>query len=147
MLDATLRPLATVRDYPELHAALRARREELGISFETLAAVSGIPYAVKLLEPRPIIDEGETRKARGRHHGRAIGLVSFEPLLGGLGLALIVAEDPLATARLRSRSDWSPRSEGQVNRRPQSTLDALIEARALALLEERGVAIAAGYRG
>jgi hypothetical protein len=59
MFDPLLRPLATVRDYPELHAALRARQEALGVSIETLSAVTGLSYAAKLLEPLPIIDASQ----------------------------------------------------------------------------------------
>jgi len=71
------------------------------------------------------------------------------PLLGGLGLALVVAEDPIATERLKRRSDWAPRAECNVTARRRS-LDDLIQDRAMALLERRGVELeraAAPYSG
>lgn len=74
------RQLATVNEYTELMAALRARATELNVSRETLDAVSGLQagYCAKLLAPVPI---------------RAIGPSSLGPLLQALGLALIVVED------------------------------------------------------
>jgi hypothetical protein len=81
------RELAVVCDYDGLHTALRERVNELNISRETLDAVSGIPagYSGKLLCVPPM---------------RALGRVSFGPVLQSLGLCLIVAEDGDALARV-----------------------------------------------
>jgi hypothetical protein len=133
LLDG-LRVLGVVGDYASLHRLLRARHVELGISLETLSQVSGIGYVAKLLEPAPVVDGWKNGR---RHHGRALGPVSMGPLLGAMGCTLVLAEDLAATVRLQARSDWRPRSEITVNTRPRTTLDALIETRALALLEER----------
>jgi len=50
------RRLATVRDYAELHLALRARAEELALSRTTLDEIAGLTpgHSSKLLAPRPI---------------------------------------------------------------------------------------------
>jgi hypothetical protein len=50
------RRLAIVRDYQELHAACRARKDELQIAMATLDEISGNQsgYTAKLLAPKPI---------------------------------------------------------------------------------------------
>jgi hypothetical protein len=143
---AGLRVLGVAGDYASLHRLLRARHVELGISLETISQISGLSYAAKLLEPVPVVDGNGWKDGR-RHHGRSIGAASMGPLLGAMGCTLVLAEDVAATARLRARSDWQHRSEITVNTRPRTTLDALVDARALALLEQRDVAIAGEYRG
>lgn len=84
------RQLATVRDYAELHQALRARAEELNVSRRTLDAISGLAetHCEKILAAVPI---------------KNLGPKSMGPLLGALGLALIVVEDPEAMARVANR--------------------------------------------
>jgi hypothetical protein len=83
-----LRPLALVREYPELVEALRARAEELNVSRETIDSVSGLQsgYSAKLLS-----------------QVKGVGRVSLGPLLGSLGLVIILAEDPAALAKVRDR--------------------------------------------
>jgi hypothetical protein len=73
------RQIAVARDYAQLHAALRARADELGLSRDTIDRY-GLPrgYASTLLAPVPV---------------KAIGRMSLGPLLGALGLMLIVVED------------------------------------------------------
>jgi hypothetical protein len=85
------RHLAIVHSYSELIAALRARVVELGTTGETVDEVSGLParYTAKLLAlPVPV---------------KALGPVSMGPLLGTLGLKLIVAEDAEALEKIRHR--------------------------------------------
>ena len=84
------RQIATVTTYPGLVAALRTRVEELSASGETLDEVSGLPagYVSKLLSPNPV---------------RRVGMKSLGPLLGALGLALVVVEDEAAMARYGKR--------------------------------------------
>jgi len=84
------RRIAVVRSYDELHAVLRARANELQVTREGLDAVSGLQngYCAKLLAPVPI---------------KAIGPVSMGPLLGALGLMLIVVEDAEMLARIASQ--------------------------------------------
>src|SRR5206468_2426011 len=72
--------LATVRDYDELVAAVRARVAELNITHANVDDVSGVPggYASKLLCNPPM---------------RTMGRVSLGLMLGALGLKLLVVED------------------------------------------------------
>ena len=72
--------LATVRNYDDLVAAIRARRDELEVTHETIDTVSGVAsgYASKLLADPPI-------KRRG--------MISLSAVLGALGLMLVVVED------------------------------------------------------
>jgi hypothetical protein len=85
-----MRPLATIRSYEELVAALRERAETLAVSGATLDEVCGFSerYASKVL---------------GLHPGRALGPMSLTGLLGGLGAVLILCEDEDALARVRAR--------------------------------------------
>jgi hypothetical protein len=84
------RVIAVVRDYGELIAALRARVVELGSAGETIDDVAGLPlrYTMKLLAPIPV---------------KALGRTSMGPLLGALGLKLVVVEDTEAFERIRRR--------------------------------------------
>jgi hypothetical protein len=83
-----LRPLALVREYPELVEALRARAEELNVSRETIDSVSGLQsgYSAKLL-----------------CQIKGVGRTSLGPILGSMGLVLVVMEDPAQLARVRSQ--------------------------------------------
>jgi hypothetical protein len=82
--------LATVRDYDELIAAIRARRDELEVTHETIGEVAGIAsgHASKLLCDPPM---------------KRMGIISLGAVLGALGLKLIVVEDEEALARVRRR--------------------------------------------
>jgi hypothetical protein len=82
------RPLATIREYGQLVQALRERAEELNVSRETLDAVSGLQsgYSAKLL-----------------CQIKGVGRTSLGPLLGAMGVALVLVEDPEALAKVRPR--------------------------------------------
>jgi hypothetical protein len=82
--------LAEVRDYAELHEALRARVEQLSVSRQELDRLTGLQsgYCSKLLAPTRI---------------KNVGAQSLGPLLCVLGLKLLVAEDPAALARFGPR--------------------------------------------
>lgn len=99
MIEPLGETLAEVRDYDQLHAALRARVDALGVTFETVDEVAGLPvrYSTKLLSPVQM---------------KAIGKVSLGPLLGALGLKLIVAVDDEALARIAKRLVPRARSVG-----------------------------------
>lgn len=86
----TERRLAEVRDYDGLHRALRQRADELRVSRQDLDEVAGLQsgYAGKLLAPVPI---------------KAIGRATLGPMLGALGLKLLLVEDAEALARIRGR--------------------------------------------
>jgi hypothetical protein len=105
---ATPRVLARAATYGELTAALRARLVELNINLATLDDVSGLPdrYAQKLLADPPI---------------KSLGLASVGPVLGALGLRLVVEEDLEQFERVRGR--LVPRKY----RRPQKAQPMLAE--------------------
>src|SRR6266705_2966675 len=76
------RVIAEVRDYQQLISALRARVVELGAAGETLDDVAGLPL---------------------RYTMKTLGRTSMGPLLGVLGLKLLVVEDTEALERVRRR--------------------------------------------
>lgn len=83
-------PLAEIRNYDELNAALRKRADDLNVSRETIDAVSGLQsgYAAKLLAPVPI---------------RTLSRMSLGAMLGALGLKLLVVEDLDTVRRIERR--------------------------------------------
>ena len=83
-----MRRLAVVRDYDGLHEALRRRVIELDVAMASVDDPAGLPdrYVNKLLSPSQI---------------KGIGRISLGPLLGALGLALVVVEDKDAMVRVR----------------------------------------------
>jgi hypothetical protein len=91
MGDATDDPpaqivLGTAHDYAELQVLLRAHVETLNVSREAIDNMAGLPagYAGKLLAPRP---------------AKTLGWISMGPVLGALGLSLVVVVDPAAKER------------------------------------------------
>jgi hypothetical protein len=82
--------LGEARNYDELIALFRQRCAELGTSMERLDDIAGLParYVSKLLAPAPV---------------KGIGRVSLGPLLGALGLVLIVDVDSVAFERVKRR--------------------------------------------
>lgn len=83
-----------IRSMGELLDAMRARRDHLDISHETIDAISGVPdgYTSKLMAPNPI---------------KNLGFKSLGPVLGALGMALVPIEDPEAMAKVQRR--WAKR--------------------------------------
>jgi hypothetical protein len=92
-----------VHDYDELVAAMRARANELNVSRATIDDVSGLQsgYAAKLLANPPI---------------KSFGAVSLGPMLGALGVSLVMVEDVEALARVATRLD--ERNSSQVRTMP-----------------------------
>lgn len=134
-----LRHLGIATDYPGLHELLRRRRAELGMSFETLNAISGLSYCDKILAPNPLQGPQQPRTASGhaaRTSARGIGPEAWGPLLGALGMVLIAAEDPAATARLKARSAYHARAEPQANSKSLS-IDTLLAYRERQNLKKR----------
>src|SRR6516164_4721726 len=82
--------LGVVRTIADLVGMFRSRISNLGISYETADAISGLPagYTSKLLGPA-----GKKR----------FGPVAIEALLGATGIMFEVVEDPEAMARVRAR--------------------------------------------
>lgn len=86
------RVLGTVRTYPELVEALRARSDSLGLTREQLDQIGGLAG-------------GYSGKILGRGHVKKLGRMSFETMLEALGLALQVVEDGKGMAATRRRID------------------------------------------
>ena len=84
------RPLAIVRSYHDLHEAVRAWSDEIGMTREQLDAEAGLAngHAGKLLSPRAI---------------RTFGNVSLGRVLAALGLVLVLTEDGEAVERIEQR--------------------------------------------
>ena len=85
---------APIRSMPDLIQALRSRARELELTHETIDAVAGLQsgYTSKLLAPTPM---------------KNLGPMSFESLLGALGVAVVVVEDPDQVARVSKQ--WTKR--------------------------------------
>jgi hypothetical protein len=92
----------SIRTYGDLLAALRDRRDELGITIETLDAVTGLAqgHVGKLLAVPPF---------------KRLGPLSLEYVLGGLALKLTLSEDAEQLERVRPMlqkrevKDWRPK--------------------------------------
>lgn len=82
------RQLATVRTWAELHAALRARSDEIGYDRLTLDELMGVGkgHASKLLAPIPI---------------KNLGPKTFGDMFGALAVMALIVEDPDALKRIR----------------------------------------------
>ena len=83
-------PLGVCRTSDDLRVILRARFAELGVSFETVDHIAGLPtrYTAKVLGLQPT---------------RRFGQFSLDGLLGAAGVMLIVVEDAEALDRVRAR--------------------------------------------
>jgi hypothetical protein len=90
------RALATVTDYDGMIAAIRGRMRELGVTNETIDAITGLP-------------SGYVGKLVGEGRIKNLGPMSFGVMLQSLGLKLIVVEDPKTTAKMRPR--WMQREK------------------------------------
>lgn len=95
-------PSSAVRSYDDLIIALRAMKEFLGLSNETLEEIAGLTrgHCDKLLGPR-----------RSKHIGRQ----TLPLILGALGVRLRVEIDPEQAKRVAAR--WLRRNELQVRHR------------------------------
>jgi hypothetical protein len=96
------RVIAEVCDYQGLAATIRARCAELGTTFRAVDELAGIPdgYLSKCVVPTNV-DAAIRMRAFGRH--------SLGPVLGALGLKLLVVEDAEALAKVKPRlvpSQW-----------------------------------------
>jgi hypothetical protein len=86
----TEEPLGVCRTADDLRAVLRARFQELGVSFETVDHIAGLPtrYTAKVLGLQP---------------NRGFGQISLDALLGAAGIKLIAVSDSEALDRVRGR--------------------------------------------
>jgi hypothetical protein len=83
---------------PDLLAVIRARRDALNISHETIDDLAGFPagYTGKILAPVPL---------------RGVGYMSLGAVMGALGIALVAIEDAAAASRVHQK--WVPRKRPQ----------------------------------
>lgn len=81
---------APIRDMAGLVRAFREAREERQITNETIDAIAGLPtrYTTKVLSPRP---------------NRNLGQASFDGILGALGKALVLVDDPEQIPKVKNR--------------------------------------------
>jgi hypothetical protein len=86
----TGRPIAVVRSTADLRAIFRQRVRDLNISFETVDSIAGLPTR-------------DTGKLLGPNPSKNFGAISFDALLGALGLKLVAVEDAEALERIRPR--------------------------------------------
>jgi hypothetical protein len=102
--EAVQTPLAVVHDYAQLHQALRDRAHCVGLSRLVLDEAAGLTsgHCSKILAPTPI---------------KTLGMVSLGPLLGALGVQLLVVEDPVALARIAHLPKRDPRCDTAEARR------------------------------
>jgi hypothetical protein len=86
--------LGVCRTSDDLRAILRARFTELGISYETVDAIAGLPtrYTAKILGMQPT---------------KSFGAISLDGMLGASGLMLIAVADEAALERVRNRLEPS----------------------------------------
>jgi hypothetical protein len=85
-----MRALAVIKNYNDLHTALRERVKQLGTTYECIDDLSGLPqrYANKVLSPSQM---------------KGLGRLSLGCMLGATGVKLIMVEDKEALARIRTR--------------------------------------------
>jgi hypothetical protein len=83
------RVVAEFSDYTGMLDALRRRVNELALNGERFDEYAGLPrgYLSKLVGAKPT---------------RRLGMVSFQPVLAGLGLRCLFVEDEAATERLKN---------------------------------------------
>jgi hypothetical protein len=94
---------AEIREQEDVRKAVRQRKEQLQLSNELLESYSGLcaGHLSKILPANPT---------------KRIGWGTLPLLLGGLGLRILVIEDPEATRRILNRSDYVPRQESRIHR-------------------------------
>lgn len=105
---------APIRSMPELIEALRARRDALNISHETIDAISGLQagYTSKLLAPQPI---------------KGLGAMSLGALMGALAVGLLLVDDPEQRARVEPRWQKRKRPQKLIGQASQASIAAEVQ--------------------
>ncbi|WP_213737069.1 hypothetical protein [Bradyrhizobium sp. dw_411] len=101
-----------ITSMPGLLDAIRARRDELNISNETIDEIAGLParYTSKLLSPIPV---------------RGISHMSLTAILGALGIGLVVVEDTGQREKVAGR--WQPRKRAPNRKLSGALLEPAIQ--------------------
>lgn len=104
-----MRELGVISSDGGLHAALRARVEELGVTLDSVDRAAGFTtgYASKLLAPSKI---------------KRLGTMSRWALIGALGCSMVLIVDEKATARLFELERVLGLSRQKLRRRAPSVL-------------------------
>jgi hypothetical protein len=97
--------IAEARDYGQLIDALRSRLDSLNTTMEVVDDVAGLPlrYSSKIFAPVPV---------------KSVGKVSLGPILGALGLKLLVAVDEEMFERIRHRLTPRRNTRGGIRATP-----------------------------
>jgi hypothetical protein len=95
-------PLATIRCYNDLVAALKARQASLALSDAVLDEVAGLT-------------PGHTNKVLGPSRERGIGAATFEAYLMALAIDLVMIENAEKLAQMRSHYDGRRESHVRTN--------------------------------
>jgi hypothetical protein len=122
MAEGEGRVIATFDSYAGMLDAIRERVNELQIHGERFDSHVGLPegYLSKLVGARPV---------------RRLGMTSFAPILGGLGLKCQFIEDSEGTARIKNRI--APRNPSYVRVMPAAA-SILFTARMLKRIRRLG---------
>lgn len=92
--------IAEVNDFPGLLAALQKRVASIRTTYSVLDEISGLP-------------DGYVEKCLQRVPERRMGLTALGPLLGSLGLKLIVVVDEQQWAKVLKNSKWRHTKRGE----------------------------------
>lgn len=94
-------PIAVCRSVEDLQRALRIRADFLKIARDDLDEIAGLArgHAAKLLCDPPV---------------KNLGPVSAFPMIGALGMAVVLIEDPSALARIKRHPHYRVRTETNV---------------------------------
>ena len=84
------KPLAEIRNYDDLHKALRRRADDVNISRLTLDHLAGL-------------SDGHSGKILGAAKVKRLGPISFGSVLEALGLKLLLVEDAEQASRMCDR--------------------------------------------
>jgi hypothetical protein len=101
-IESAPRHLRVVRTYDELIDVIRERKVELGMADKVLEEVAGLA-------------DGHVGKLLADARVKVLGPMSFGAMIQGLGLMVIVAEDPVATAQVLKHHKYRRREERRVH--------------------------------
>jgi len=118
-------PHGTARSYQDLQAVLRAVAELRRLSREQIDELAGLPrgYASKVLAELP---------------SRSLGPDTLGPMVGALGVQLLVVDDPDALARYTERADKRVEFRAQNAVMHSGTVHVKLSRRKLRKMQRKG---------